>query len=285
MAAVPLRVTNASKAFHGTGGRHPAAFREIDLEVAHGEVLVLIGPSGCGKSTLLRVMAGLDVPTEGTVEWAARDGGRPSVGIAFQQPLLLPWLNVEQNIALGLRYAANAPARTDGAVARIIEEFGLSELADYYPDEISGGQAQRVALARTAVVRPEVILLDEPFGALDPLTRASLQRWLVGIQQSLDLTVVLVTHDLDEAVVLGDRIALMTPGPGRIQHIWALDRATRTSRSGASTSAIRDEILAAYGSSSVPGAHLSVPAIDRPATSLEERASDPSMLSAAERTL
>jgi ABC-type nitrate/sulfonate/bicarbonate transport system ATPase subunit len=161
-------------------------------------------------------------------------------------------------------------------VVRIIEEFGLAELADHYPDEISGGQAQRVALARTAVVRPEVILLDEPFGALDPLTRASLQRWLVGIQQALDLTVVLVTHDLDEAVVLGDRIALMTPGPGTIQRIWTLDRAARSSRSAASTSAIRDEILAAYG------AGLAAPASHTP--SAEARAGDASMVTAAERT-
>lgn len=247
MATVPLRVSSATRAFHGAGGHQPAAFRDIDLEVAHGEVVALIGPSGCGKSTLLRVMAGLEPLTSGTVEWAARDGGRPSVGIAFQQPLLLPWLDVRENIALGLRYAANAGARSDGAVDRIIEEFGLAELSHYYPDEISGGQAQRVALARTAVVRPEVILLDEPFGALDPVTRASLQRWLVGIQQALDLTVVIVTHDLDEAIVLGDRIALLTPGPGTIQRIWTLDRAQRASRDGVDVSGIRDEILAGYG--------------------------------------
>ncbi|MCC6238238.1 MAG: ABC transporter ATP-binding protein [Dehalococcoidia bacterium] len=249
MATVPLRISGGTRAYTA-GGRHVAAFRDVNLEVAHGEVVVLIGPSGCGKSTLLRVMAGLEPLSAGTVDWAARDGGQPSVGIAFQQPLLLPWLNVRENIALGLRYAANAAARSSEAVDRIIEEFGLTELGGYYPDEISGGQAQRVALARTAVVRPEVILLDEPFGALDPVTRASLQRWLIGIQQALDLTVVIVTHDIDEAIVLGDRIALLTPGPGTIQRIWSLDRGLRASREGIDASAIRDEILGGYGTTS-----------------------------------
>lgn len=245
MAAVPLRVTGGTRSFYNSG-RRTVAFHGIDLEVEHGEVLALIGPSGCGKSTLLRAMAGLEPLSDGSIEWAARDGGRPSVGIAFQQALLLPWLTVEENVGLGLRYAANTAARSEDAVARILGEFGLTDLADRYPEEISGGQAQRVALARTAVVRPEVILLDEPFGALDPLTKTSMQAWLVGIQQALDLTVVIVTHDIEEAVYLGDRIALMTPAPGTIQHTWALDHGSRGARSAQAISEVREDILARY---------------------------------------
>src|SRR5690606_34929860 len=120
----------------------------------------------------------------------------------FQQPLLLPWLNVRDNVSLGFRYRANRDAKQQDSVQRTLVEFGLAELAEAYPDELSGGQAQRVSLTRTAVTQPRVILLDEPFGALDPVTRRNMQQWLVGIQQSLGLTVVMVTHDVDEALLL-----------------------------------------------------------------------------------
>ncbi len=253
MAAQPLRVTGGARRF-GAGGHQFTVFEGLDLAVDDGEVFVLLGPSGCGKSTLLRVIAGLDRLDEGTVQVAPNPHGR-DVGIVFQQPLLLPWLNVRENVTLGLGYRANKGAQEAGLVDRTLSEFGLSELADAYPDELSGGQAQRVSLARTVVTRPRVILLDEPFGALDPLTRRTLQQWLVGIQQSLGLTVVMVTHDVDEALLLGDRVALMSPSPGRICRTWHLGAPERES---SRLAGLREEVLRTY-SEVASGQHLDPP--------------------------
>ncbi|MBM3139013.1 MAG: ABC transporter ATP-binding protein [Chloroflexi bacterium] len=245
MATVPLRVVDATKRFQ-VGGHDQTVFEQVSLEIERERIFALLGPSGCGKSTLLRAIASLEPLSEGRVELGAEDGAHPSVGIAFQQPLLLPWLTVQENVRLGLRYAANRGAGDHESVARILAAFGIAPLADSYPDELSGGEAQRVALARTVVTQPQVVLLDEPFGPLDPLTRASLQDWLVGIQQSLRLTVVIVTHDVDEAVYLGDRVALMSAGPGRIRHVWETARGPSRTRSSAESSALREEILRAY---------------------------------------
>ncbi|MCA9851825.1 MAG: ABC transporter ATP-binding protein [Dehalococcoidia bacterium] len=241
MAASPLRVSGGTRRF-GARGQQFTVFEGLDLEVEAGEVFVLLGPSGCGKSTLLRVIAGLDELDEGTVAIAAEEHGR-DVGIVFQQPLLLPWLSVRENVTLGLNYDANRSADEPGLVDRTLAEFGLTELADAYPDELSGGQAQRVSLARTVVTRPRVILLDEPFGALDPLTRRNLQQWLLGIQQSLGLTVVMVTHDVEEALLLGNRVALMSPSPGRICRTWELSSESREARPMAD---LREEVLQTY---------------------------------------
>lgn len=241
MAAHPLRVTGGTRRF-GARGHQFTVFEDLELEVEEGEIFVLLGPSGCGKSTLLRIIADLDRLDEGSVEIAPGERGR-DVGIVFQEPLLLPWLTVLENVTLGLRYRANRDATEAGLVDRTLAEFGLAELAAAYPDELSGGQAQRVSLARTVVTRPRVILLDEPFGALDPLTRRHLQQWLLGIQQRLDLTVVMVTHDVEEALLLGDRVALMSPSPGRICRTWSL---TEQQRERSRLSALREEVLRAY---------------------------------------
>ena len=241
MATVPLRVAGATRRFRDRGRVH-TVFEGLDLEVQDREIFVLLGPSGCGKSTLLRVIAGLDELDEGTVELAPGDHVR-DVGIVFQQPLLLPWLSVRENVALGLKYRANRGAEGDHVVDATLAEFGLADLHSSYPDELSGGQAQRVSLARTVVTRPRVILLDEPFGALDPLTRRTLQRWLLSIQQSLGLAVVLVTHDVDEAILLGDRVSLMSPSPGRIRHTWRFDE---RERSPAQLAEVREAVMAAY---------------------------------------
>lgn len=245
MAVVPLRLTGAAKRYpegaHGT-----PIFHAIDLEVADGEIVALLGPSGCGKSTLLRVIAGLEPLSDGVMEIAADDGRERSVGMVFQQPLLLPWLTVAENVGLGLRYAANEHARRDGAVEELLREFGLAELANAYPEQLSGGQAQRASFARTVATRPRLILLDEPFAALDPLTRSSLQNWLLAIQQSLGLTVIIVTHDVEEAVYLGDRVALMSPAPGTIRHSWTLERGREDRRGDRALVRAREEILARY---------------------------------------
>lgn len=251
MAAVPLRLTGAARRFRDNGHTF-TVFENLDLTVDDRELFVLLGPSGCGKSTLLRVIAGLERLDEGRLEVATGDHQR-DVGIVFQQPLLLPWLTVTENIGLGLRYAANRDVRRSDLVAHTIETFGLHGLAHAYPDELSGGQAQRVALARTVVTQPRVILLDEPFGALDPLTRASMQQWLLDLQPRLGLTVVLVTHDVDEAVRLGHRIALMSPSPGRICQAW---RFTAEDRDPSRLAATRATVIRAYTDLATPPARL-----------------------------
>jgi len=245
MAVVPLRIAGGAKRYPD-GPRGTLIFHGIDLEVEDGEILALLGPSGCGKSTLLRVIAGLEELSEGAIEIGSEGGSTHSVGMVFQQPLLLPWLTVVQNVELGLRYAANRHAREDGAVDELLREFGLAELANAYPEQLSGGQAQRVSFARTIATRPRLVLLDEPFAALDPLTRSALQNWLLAIQQSLGLTIIIVTHDVEEAVYLGDRVALMSPGPGTIRHGWQLGRSSVERRSDRRLATAREEILARY---------------------------------------
>ncbi|MCI2238273.1 ABC transporter substrate-binding protein [Kineococcus sp. TRM81007] len=195
--------------------------RGVDLDVGPGELLAVVGPSGAGKSTLLQVLAGLRAPDTGTVR-RPDDGpaGPGRTALVAQQAHLLPWRTVAGNVALGLEYRRNGgrwPARSPGAgerVARVLGELGIADLAARRPGQLSGGQAQRVALARAVVTGPSLLLLDEPFGALDPLTRSELQDWLGAVRSRLGTAVVLVTHDLDEALLLGDRVALLSGRPG-----------------------------------------------------------------------
>lgn len=239
MVAVPLQIANGGKAFR-RHGRPLSVFRKLNLAAKEGEFLVLLGPSGCGKSTLLRIIAGLDQLDSGSLQLSRPES---HVGIVFQQPLLLPWLTVRENIELGLRYGANRRMRGQGHVEEALTEFGLDQMADAYPEELSGGQAQRVSFARTLVTRPGIVLLDEPFGALDPMTRNLMQDWLAEIQRRLHLTVLLVTHDVDEAIRLGDRVLLMSPSPGGIEREWNIRRV----QGGAGEDAdIRQQILRAY---------------------------------------
>ncbi len=257
MGTLALRVTGGTKRYP-RDGLDGAVFESLDLAVEAGEVFVLLGPSGCGKSTLLRVLAGLEPLSAGRVETngygeTGQEGGR--VGIVFQEPRLLPWLTVSENVGLGLRYRANRAARSPQSVEEILHDFGLTPVAGAYPSELSGGQAQRAGLARTLVTRPTILLLDEPFGALDPRTRATLQDWLLDVVQERRLTAVLVTHDVEEALYLGDRVGLMSSHPGTITHVWETghrDRppgeADRRRRDDARLPSIRREILARYQS-------------------------------------
>jgi sulfonate transport system ATP-binding protein len=192
------------------------ALARFSAEIGQGEIIAIIGGSGCGKSTLLRAIAGLDHASSGTVtlDDEAITSPHSKIGIIFQEPRLLPWLSVADNIGFGL---ADLPAaeRRD-RVARALARVGLADKAQAWPRELSGGQAQRVAIARALVPQPEVLLLDEPFSALDAFTRRDLQDHLLDLWADTRPTLILVTHDVDEAVVLADRVLVMRPRPGRL---------------------------------------------------------------------
>lgn len=192
------------------------ALARFSAEIRQGEIVAIIGGSGCGKSTLLRAIAGLDRASSGTVTLDNEAIAAPhaKIGIIFQEPRLLPWLSVADNIGFGL---ADGPAtERREKVARALERVGLAEKAQAWPRELSGGQAQRVAIARALVPQPEVLLLDEPFSALDAFTRRDLQDHLLDLWADTRPTLILVTHDVDEAVVLADRVLVMRPRPGRL---------------------------------------------------------------------
>jgi len=208
-----LRIANVQK-------RYPnglLALAGLDLTVAPGEILAIVGGSGCGKSTLLRLVSGLDRPTAGSVDLDGTPivGPRAEIGMVFQEPRLMPWLTIDDNVAFGIRHLPAGERRQ--RVAEALSRVGLASHAGHWPRELSGGQAQRAALARALVGRPQVLLLDEPFSALDALTRQDLQDHLLDLWAYDRPTMILVTHDIEEALVLADRIVVMQPDPGRIR--------------------------------------------------------------------
>jgi ABC-type nitrate/sulfonate/bicarbonate transport system ATPase subunit len=200
---------------HTFKGQTAPTLADIALTIAPGEKVALIGRSGCGKSTLLHMLAGLLMPSEGCVRIHGHQVSRPSAkwNMMFQKPSLYPWMNVHQNAALGLTLAGNKePAKVDG----LLELVGLSDKATASVQSLSGGQQQRVALARSLATTPELLLLDEPFSALDAFTRSSLQDEVTRITSQQGLTLVIVTHDIDEAAAMADRVLIMSANPGRI---------------------------------------------------------------------
>jgi sulfonate transport system ATP-binding protein len=208
------------------------ALFDINLTVQEAEIVALIGGSGCGKTTLLRLVAGLDRASAGAIRLDDEivAGPHPAIGIVFQEPRLLPWLTVADNVAFGLDDASAAERRA--RVAHALEKTGLSEHAGRWPRDLSGGQQQRVAIARAFVTNPKVLLLDEPFSALDAFTRASLHEHLLGLWEETRPTVVLVTHDVQEAVTLADRAVVMQPKPGRIFDELSLSLARPRDKTG-----------------------------------------------------
>ncbi|HYN88946.1 MAG TPA: ABC transporter ATP-binding protein [Ardenticatenaceae bacterium] len=213
-----IEARDLTKNFAGPGGREIAALGPLDLRVHAGEFVCVVGPSGCGKSTLLRLIAGLDLPSDGELQLAEpRDAGRPFNSMVFQGDSTFPWMTVHGNVEYGLRVRGLAETRREVAVAGMLRTVGLSAFAEAYPYQLSGGMRQRVALARALANDPEVLLMDEPFGALDEQNRILLQEELLRIWDRTDKTVLFVTHSIDEAVVLGDRVLVMTAAPGRIK--------------------------------------------------------------------
>ena len=214
-----IRVTGVQRVF-GRRKRAVTALADIDLEVAAGEFVSLIGPSGCGKSTLLRLVADLDTATSGTVEVFGKPARQARLdqdyGIAFQQAGLLPWRTVTANIELPLRLHGASSAERKARSAELLELVGLTDFAKSHPDQLSGGMQQRVAIARALAERPRLLLMDEPFGALDEITRERMQDELLRICAETGAAVLFVTHSIPEAVFLSDRVVVMSPRPGRI---------------------------------------------------------------------
>ena len=216
--ATKLAAVGVRKAFDVSGGGSFTALAEVDLEVGAGEFVSLIGPSGCGKSTLLEILAGLQMPTEGSVALDGRTvtGPGPDRAVVFQNYALFPWRTVIQNVTFGPEIAGVDRAERLDRARRLLGLVGLSGFADHFVWQISGGMRQRVGLARALACEPEVLLMDEPFGALDALTRDLLQDQLLEIQRETRKSVVFVTHSVDEAIYLSDRIVVMGTGPGRV---------------------------------------------------------------------
>ncbi len=223
-----VSVDNLEKTFSLTGGGSYVALKGIDLNIQQGEFVSLIGHSGCGKSTLLNMVAGLDLPTEGLVMLQGEEILRPGPDrmVVFQNYSLLPWMTVRQNIALAVNNVLTelSPAERNETIERFIDMVGLRHAADKPPDQLSGGMKQRVAIARALAIRPKLLLLDEPFGALDALTRGNLQEQLMQICEESHVTAIMVTHDVDEALLLSDRIVMLTNGPAsKIGQILTVD--------------------------------------------------------------
>jgi ABC-type nitrate/sulfonate/bicarbonate transport system ATPase subunit len=207
------------------GGAATRALEPVDLSIAANDFITVLGPSGCGKSTLLRIVAGLDQPSTGRVllDGRAVTGPGPDRGVVFQSYTLFPWLNVADNIAFGLDEKGVARAERDAIVARFIDKMGLTGFERHWPKQLSGGMQQRTAIARALANDPEILLLDEPFGALDNQTRALMQELLLGIWEREKKTVMFVTHDIEEAIFLASRVIVMSARPGRIKADIAID--------------------------------------------------------------
>ncbi|MFT3939642.1 ABC transporter ATP-binding protein [Rhodopseudomonas sp.] len=205
------------------------ALGPIDLNIGRGEFVSLLGPSGCGKSTALRMIAGLAEPSSGRIEVGTaspRSRGEHPIGFVFQEPTLMPWANIRHNVALPLKLAHVASAEIARRVDEVLARVDLAEFADAFPRELSGGMKMRASLARALVTRPDILLMDEPFAALDEITRFRLNDDLLALWRELQMTVVFVTHSVFESVYLSQRVVVMTPRPGRIAASFDIDAPT-----------------------------------------------------------
>jgi NitT/TauT family transport system ATP-binding protein len=222
-----IAIEHLSHVYPGNNGA-VLALRDIDLAIERNEFFCIVGPSGCGKSTLLKIVAGLLDHASGSVllDGSAIHGPGLDRGVVFQEPALFPWMNVQRNLEFGLHNAGWSKERADTRAKEVLDIVGLAHCADRYPYQLSGGQAQRVAVARAwALSDATVLLMDEPFAAVDPITKTVLQDYLVRTWSSEPRTVLYITHDIEEAVYMADRIALMNASPGRIDRIFDVDLA------------------------------------------------------------
>ncbi len=240
-----LIIRDLAKSF-ATEGKPPVeALASLNLEVLDHEFVSVLGPSGCGKTTLLRIVAGLETATSGTVEL---DGGAvtrpcPRMAMIFQEYSLYPWRNVLDNIAFGLEVKGEPAAERRKVAAQYLDLVSLADFAYHYPYELSGGMRQRVAVARALAIEPQILLMDEPFGALDAQTRNMLQKELLAIWEKTRKTILFVTHSVDEAVYLSDRIVVLSARPGRVRDVVSIDLPRPRDRTSPGFAAIRRYVL------------------------------------------
>ena len=217
-APIKIRLQNLSKSFQTAGGT-VVALDDISLDIPTGSFFMIVGPSGCGKTTLLRILAGLEAPTSGTIEISAPAANRPGNSMIFQGDSLFPWMTVFENAAYGLSMRKRPKAEIAETVGHYLSRTGLTQFANAYPHQLSGGMRQRVSIARAFANDPDILLMDEPFSALDEQNKLLLQEELLRIWEETRKTVLFITHSVDEAVTLGDRIMIMTAQPGRTKQI------------------------------------------------------------------
>ena len=239
-----IKIQSVSKEYPAKGGSM-LAIDNISMDITDHQFICLVGPSGCGKSTLLRMISGLEPISKGEVliDGKPIQGTSPKVGFVFQEYTLFPWRTVQKNVEFGLEIKNVPPAEREKIALKYIDMVGLSSFRDSYPHQLSGGMKQRCAIARTLAVGPEILLMDEPFGALDAQTRNILQEQLLEIWQKEKIKVIFVTHSVDEAVFLADKVVIMTTRPGRIKEVVNVNLPRPRKRTDAEVNQVRDAIL------------------------------------------
>jgi NitT/TauT family transport system ATP-binding protein len=243
MHTAQIKVSNVNKVFK-SADREVVALKDIELEIPNGQFVCLLGPSGCGKSTLLNAIAGFSLPSSGeiTVDGKLITGPGPDRGMVFQEYALFPWMTVEQNIAFGLEIKGVGQMDIHKNVAALLVKLGLAGFRNRFPKDLSGGMRQRVAIARVLALDSPIMLMDEPFGALDALTRRNLQDELLRIWSELKKTVIFVTHSIEEAIYLADRIVVMTYRPGTVKRDMLVDMPRVRDPSSAAFNALKREL-------------------------------------------
>ncbi|NUU39823.1 ABC transporter ATP-binding protein [Tardiphaga robiniae] len=234
---------------YDSGRGRTVALDRVSLTIQPGEFVCVLGPSGCGKTTLLNILAGFVQPSHGEVlinDYAIA-GPSPERGVVFQDYSLFPWLTAKANVGFGLRMAGRPAAERDAVASDLLRQVGLPEAGDKYPFELSGGMKQRIAIARALATRPALLLMDEPFAALDAMTRASLQTRLIDLQQRSAQTILFVTHNIAEALVLGTRLIVMSPNPGRVVEDIAVDLERPRRRTSPAFNELYDHVARAIG--------------------------------------
>lgn len=259
--SVSIRIANLEKRFATRSGETVNALTKVNLDVRDGEFVSVVGPSGCGKTTLLRILAGLESATSGIVECGGSQitAPRPDVGVVFQQATLLPWNTVLENVLLPVRLKGDKSAASIPRAEGLLTFMGLKDFASKYPFELSGGMQQRVSICRALMREPRILLMDEPFGALDAMTREAMNMELMRVWSEEKKTVVFITHSIPEAVLLGDRVVVMSPRPGRISEVIDVDIGRPRSLQTMSTprfGEICDHIRKLFGAESVTATSL-----------------------------
>ncbi|MCI1945894.1 ABC transporter ATP-binding protein [Clostridium luticellarii] len=240
-----IEINSVSKIYGNKNEKGFEALHSVNLSIKKGEFICLLGPSGCGKSTLLNLIAGFDKPSSGNISIDGKEVTEPSANYItiFQKYGLLPWRTVKKNVELGLEVKKISKEERSRVADEYIELVGLSKFSKKRPHELSGGMQQRVAIARALAVDPEIIFMDEPFGALDAMTRMNMQDEISNIWEKKKKTIIFVTHDIDEAVFLADRVVIMTPSPGKIKSIIDVPLYRKRNRTNSEFLAIRDKVF------------------------------------------